>query len=180
MMHDDSLNSMQKMMIIPFLVKRFTCELCGISYCHREGLSRHLQTAHSDNWSHRCEVCGMTFKIKNGLYEHRKRHTEFQHKCNQCGKAFRKRISLRRHLEDHTGSVVKPFACDFCGKSFRLKFNLVVRTFRIWNWNTQSGVWVILFSRFDSQIGTSTYSYRWKTTYLCSLSIDISHNFELL
>lgn len=44
------------------VVKQFTCELCGISYCHREGLSRHLQTAHSDNWPHKCEVCGMGYE----------------------------------------------------------------------------------------------------------------------
>lgn len=107
--------------------REFQCELCGISYCYREGLSRHRQTAHFDNgWPHKCEVCGMGFKIKNGLYEHRKRHTEYQHSCKQCGKAFRKRISLRRHLEYHSGSIVKPFVCDVCSKPFRLNFNLVV------------------------------------------------------
>lgn len=42
-------------------VKQFTCEMCGHSYCHREGLSRHLQSAHSDKWPYKCEVCGMGY-----------------------------------------------------------------------------------------------------------------------
>lgn len=62
------------------------------------------------------------------MQDHRKTHTdELEYKCNQCDKAFRKKISLRRHLEYHTGSIVKPFICDFCGKGFRLNANLVVR-----------------------------------------------------
>lgn len=61
------------------------------------------------------------------MQDHRKTHTDdLEYKCNQCEKAFRKKISLRRHLEYHTGSIVKPFICDFCGKGFRLNANLVV------------------------------------------------------
>lgn len=33
--------------------------------------------------------------------------------------------SLKRHLEYHSGTVKKPFACDVCGKGFRLNVNLV-------------------------------------------------------
>lgn len=67
------------------------------------------------------------FKRKRTMQDHRKTHTdELEHKCNQCEKAFRKKISLQRHLEYHTGSITKPFVCDFCGKAFRLNANLVV------------------------------------------------------
>lgn len=32
-------------------------------------------------------------------------------------------------MEYHTGTVVKPFVCDICGKAFRLNFNLGVSIF---------------------------------------------------
>lgn len=51
---------------------------------------------------------------------------EFQHKCTQCEKAFRKKSSLTKHMEYHTGSIAKPFVCDYCEKGFRLNANLAV------------------------------------------------------
>lgn len=115
-------------------VKQFQCEHCGMGYGHRQSLSRHLQSAHSDNgWPHKCHVCGMGFKVKRNLTEHRKTHTEVQHECKQCGKLFRKRISLRRYLEYHSGSIVKSFIGDVCGKAFVCFWNEKVLKFYVNN-----------------------------------------------
>ncbi|XP_031638324.1 zinc finger protein 883-like [Contarinia nasturtii] len=105
--------------------RKFTCELCGMSFTQRGGLYTHM-TVHSDYRPHKCEVCGLGFKRKRTMQDHRKTHTDsLDWKCTQCDKAFRKKISLRRHLEYHTGSILKPFTCDFCGKGFRLNANLI-------------------------------------------------------
>lgn len=39
-------------------VRKFTCELCGMSFTQRGGLFTHM-TVHSDHRPHKCEVCGL-------------------------------------------------------------------------------------------------------------------------
>lgn len=39
-------------------VRKFTCELCGMSFTQRGGLFTHM-TVHSDNRPHKCDVCGL-------------------------------------------------------------------------------------------------------------------------
>lgn len=39
-------------------VRKFTCELCGMSFTQRGGLFTHM-TVHSDHRPHKCDVCGL-------------------------------------------------------------------------------------------------------------------------
>lgn len=83
-----------------------------------------------------CYVCHKTFVaqaiIKRHFYE---RHVYMRDKsflCSKCGISMRSRRELERHMMrlDHNldGSLIKPFACEYCEKSFATKFQLAEHT----------------------------------------------------
>lgn len=39
-------------------VRKFTCELCGVSFTQRGGLFTHM-TVHSDHRPYKCDICGL-------------------------------------------------------------------------------------------------------------------------
>lgn len=43
--------------------------------------------------------------------------------CSTCFKSFKKPSTLKRHLITHTN--IKPFKCNYCGRAFNVKHNLV-------------------------------------------------------
>lgn len=67
-----------------------------------------------------------SFKTKHLLNSHLAVHSDFQFKCPQCDKMFRKKQGLKRHMEFHAETIVKPFVCDYCEKSFRRNSDLRV------------------------------------------------------
>lgn len=108
------------------MVKQFTCEHCGIGYYHREGLSRHLQSVHSDplDWPYKCEVCGMGYEKTNAIFF----PSTFQHHPNTCicfpiefFNRFKIKNGLYNHRKKHTDFQHK---CKKCGKAFRKRVSL--------------------------------------------------------
>ncbi|XP_038141792.1 zinc finger protein 708-like [Cyprinodon tularosa] len=114
----------------------FTCGVCGKRLKSEVQLAAHARVHLADK-PHRCSVCQRGFHHAASLKQHhlcvhlRTKAGESSRSsgrrrsggmfssfpCPVCGKAFRFRSLLASHALIH--SDVRPFACDFCSRSFR-------------------------------------------------------------
>ncbi|CAG0896776.1 unnamed protein product [Darwinula stevensoni] len=89
------------------------CEYVGKERRH---LSRHEQTAHSENRSFLCSTCGKSFKRSDTLAQHIALH-EGSIRCSECGKPCRSKQQLSEHKVTHHST--KMYLCEQCGKTFK-------------------------------------------------------------
>uniref|UniRef100_A0A087XXD1 Zinc finger protein 436-like n=1 Tax=Poecilia formosa TaxID=48698 RepID=A0A087XXD1_POEFO len=94
----------------------FTCGVCGRRLKSETQLTEHARIHVGDNLHH-CSVCLRGFQRAGYLRQHHLRVHLSSFPCTVCGKAFRFRSLLASHALVH--SDVRPFACDFCSRSFR-------------------------------------------------------------
>jgi len=107
-------------------------------------LKHHVESIHNGIRPHQCEECGKEFTRKYTLQLHQKIHNgNKSHKCDVCQKGFITKSKLIEHRRIHTGwkflkvlfcaaekfSLLikgeRPFLCDYCGRSFRIKFDMM-------------------------------------------------------
>ncbi|GMT23826.1 hypothetical protein PFISCL1PPCAC_15123, partial [Pristionchus fissidentatus] len=99
------------------------CKFCAQTFDHRNELSIHLSTFHSDRPLYGCTQCPLVFSVKRDLSTHARVHSgESPHECNQCGKQFGTRQLLKKHCMWHTGE--RSHVCPHCSKAFFQKGHL--------------------------------------------------------
>ena len=127
------------------LSNEFRCALCGAVFNTKQSISRHFSDMHSNRSSFECDSCHRKLasskahllhvsKCKkrndrtlsgeeNSVSEPPELTSGSSKTCKFCNRSFSKPSDLQRHERTHTGD--RPFRCDQCGKSFRLKAALV-------------------------------------------------------
>ncbi|KAM4718697.1 zinc finger Y-chromosomal protein 1-like isoform 1-T2 [Anableps anableps] len=136
LLHPNRMAAEQSPPLNTVLDAAFTCGVCGKRLKSEALLSAHARIHVGDN-PHHCSVCLRGFqragylrqhhlrvhlRVKAGEASHASRRrrsaaTLSAFPCPICGKVFRFRSLLASHALTH--SDVRPFACDFCSRSFR-------------------------------------------------------------
>lgn len=115
----------------------YKCQTCGKSFRRKSSLRYHMNT-HLDKKPFACEQCPKTFGMQRSLEHHKLVHlkgilpdddpswkwADYKKKKVECDICFKTLniYSLKDHKRIHANE--KPFKCDVCNKSFRLKNNL--------------------------------------------------------
>eukprot|EP00188_Purpureofilum_apyrenoidigerum_P002487 Plantae.Rhodophyta-Purpureofilum_apyrenoidigerum.ctg25487.p1 GENE.Plantae.Rhodophyta-Purpureofilum_apyrenoidigerum.ctg25487~~Plantae.Rhodophyta-Purpureofilum_apyrenoidigerum.ctg25487.p1 ORF type:complete len:433 (-),score=58.84 Plantae.Rhodophyta-Purpureofilum_apyrenoidigerum.ctg25487:296-1594(-) len=100
--------------------ERPACHVCGVTFCGRYEMKRHVRTVHEKRKDFHCSPCNRSFSQKEHLNEHsRIVHALEDHlKCPTCGRPFGSFSKLSRHvLTVHQN--VRMFSCDICQKRYK-------------------------------------------------------------
>ncbi|KAK3595913.1 hypothetical protein CHS0354_014756 [Potamilus streckersoni] len=95
------------------------CELCPKSYISKRSLKEHL-LEHVGEKNYVCDLCGQRFLSAGRLWMHSKRWHPDENTsfaCEICGKSFKMSASLRDHMVVHTEE--RPYECEICLKKFK-------------------------------------------------------------
>lgn len=100
--------------------KPYKCGECSYSSAGKQALESHIRHRHSGERPFKCDFCGMAYANPSILTVHRRTHTgEKPYPCCLCPMTFADCSARRKHvLSIH--STVKPYTCEYCGKSFTL------------------------------------------------------------
>uniref|UniRef100_A0A8C6SNK2 C2H2-type domain-containing protein n=1 Tax=Neogobius melanostomus TaxID=47308 RepID=A0A8C6SNK2_9GOBI len=108
--------------------KPFRCSFCDKSYSQKGSLNLHMKI-HTNEYPYRCSDCDQLFYQTHALKEHQK---SVHYICPVCESRFTDDLKLSAHLTTHQQkrtrgpSILTPFSCSDCGRSFRWKSHLQV------------------------------------------------------
>lgn len=107
--------------------KSNVCHICAKNFATRTGLNEHMSTIHRprEHGQVQCTECGKWLMNNRCLRSHIVLHSNEEYKCDQCDYVTKKKLLLNRHLVTKH-SQARPFVCDLCGRTFKMKRALTV------------------------------------------------------
>ncbi|XP_055644772.1 zinc finger protein 708-like isoform X2 [Toxorhynchites rutilus septentrionalis] len=100
--------------------ERVKCKICGLTFKHKYGLTKHIGSVHTKEAPVSCDVCGKKFKSKHHLWSHKTDTCNTRrYDCNICGRVFKVKIRLTEHMTTHTG--ISLYQCTFCPMTFNFQ-----------------------------------------------------------
>ncbi|KAG4066618.1 hypothetical protein HA402_007254 [Bradysia odoriphaga] len=102
----------------------YICHICAKQFSCRSNLTYHLTTHQPKIHQVQCETCGKWLKNKLCLRKHMVQHSLVRFTCELCDYSALNRQCLRNHIKVQH-SDIKPFSCQYCGKTFKLRNTLL-------------------------------------------------------
>ncbi|KAJ6646927.1 Transcription factor grauzone [Pseudolycoriella hygida] len=102
----------------------YICHICAKQFSCRSNLTYHLTTHQPKIHQVQCETCGKWLKNKLCLRKHMVQHSMVRFNCEMCDYSALNRQCLRNHIKVQH-SDIKPFSCQYCGKTFKLRNTLL-------------------------------------------------------
>lgn len=106
---------------VPMKGDGFCCERCGIVLASKQSFKAHLQTHQEKTIACTESGCEAMFTTKMNLKSHLRTHGQAswskRFRCDICGGSYKTQVYLNMHMKCHSGHV--PYACSYCGKTFR-------------------------------------------------------------
>ncbi|CAG0888162.1 unnamed protein product [Darwinula stevensoni] len=100
------------------------CSICSLSFRSKSAISKHMKLEHYGGKPFKCPHCNKAYMFAVNLKHHMMCHLdEDAYKCRVCDVAFKWKPGLLKHMET-VHSIMRPFECDICGKSFKVKYAL--------------------------------------------------------
>ncbi|KAF4526758.1 hypothetical protein B566_EDAN015105 [Ephemera danica] len=104
--------------------KLMECATCAKKFSSKQYLIRHMKTHKSSGVKqYKCQYCVFSFATEDAHADHERVHRgETPYQCTYCLQRFPSLKVLDRHNKTHT----KPLVCQYCGKRFAMKYNLMI------------------------------------------------------
>lgn len=104
--------------------QKYICEICSKKFACRSNLNYHMTTHQPKIRRVQCDTCGKWLKNELCLRKHMVQHSSIRYNCSICTYSALNRQCLQNHIKvQHSDE--KPYKCNECDKSFKLKNTLI-------------------------------------------------------
>jgi DNA-directed RNA polymerase subunit RPC12/RpoP len=100
-------------------LKDWACEICGKTYTLKEGLHKHVESAH-ENITYKCDQCGKELTSQKSLQTHvaAVHEKKIEYNCNLCEHKTFTTGALKMHIRRMHEKSARMYPCIICNKNF--------------------------------------------------------------
>ena len=102
----------------------YDCALCQATFKRKDNLKRHMKQCGQKETQWQCSKCSVTFTRKDNYKRHQSQcgKLSVNFPCPTCSSKFHRNDNLKVHEKKCKKDT---YTCQFCGKYYRVKSNLV-------------------------------------------------------
>ncbi|XP_012284564.1 zinc finger protein 84 isoform X2 [Orussus abietinus] len=103
---------------------RSTCPFCGKRLKDEQTVEKHVKMKHRKPFE--CDLCNRAFRTSQEVGKHKIGHENEDLECSVCNLKYKTKMGLKQHRIRTHSSCESKYICDHCGKSYKLKNDLML------------------------------------------------------